>query len=262
MKIITFLTDFGTADSYVAQMKGVASSLSDARLIDITHDIRPHHIREAAFLLQTIVPYYPLGSVHVVVVDPGVGTSRKGLLITTKTQILVGPDNGVLLPAAHFLGEFTVYEIINKTYLLDTPSNTFHGRDVFTPVAAHITNGVPFDQIGQQTTEYIDLNLGNAEITEQTVEGKIVYIDRFGNLITNIPWYRLRDVFTYGKTAMVFLGSHSRTMPFVQTYGLAGVGEPLLTIGSSNYLEISMNQGNASELFSVKEDDDVKLLFK
>ena len=102
MKIITFLTDFGTKDGYVAQMKGVALSITDARLIDITHDIIPHNIREGAFTLRSVVPYYPTGTVHVAVVDPGVGTERKSILITTRKHILIGPDNGLLMPAAHF----------------------------------------------------------------------------------------------------------------------------------------------------------------
>ncbi len=113
MKRITFLTDFGTKDGYVAQMKGVASSITDARLLDITHEVAPQNIREGAFILWATAPFFPVGTVHVVVVDPGVGMERKGLIITTKKQILVGPDNGILLPTAHLLGDFIVYEITN-----------------------------------------------------------------------------------------------------------------------------------------------------
>ncbi len=157
MKIMTFLTDFGTRNTYVAQMKAVALSLSDATLIDITHDVAPHDVREGAFLLQTAAPDFPVGTVHVAVVDPGVGTSRKGIVITTKSQILVGPDNGLLLPTARALGSFTVYEITNPKYMVSPISPTFHARDIFTPVAAHIVEGVSFEDIGSQIDDVVDL---------------------------------------------------------------------------------------------------------
>ncbi len=148
MKIITFLTDFGTKDGYVAQMKGLLSSIVDSRFVDITHDITPHDVREGAFILQNSVAYFPVGTVHIAVVDPGVGTTRRGIIVATRSQVLIGPDNGLLMPAAHFLGDFIVYEISNDRYKLNSISNTFHGRDVFSPVAAHIINGVPFEAFG------------------------------------------------------------------------------------------------------------------
>ena len=144
---ITFLSDFGMKNSYIAQMKAVASSITDARLIDITHNITPHNIKEGAFILKTTVPFFPAGTVHVAVVDPGVGTNRKGIVIVTRSQILVGPDNGLLVPAAQALGDFNVYEITNQKLMVLPVSNTFHGRDIFTPVAANIINGVPFEAV-------------------------------------------------------------------------------------------------------------------
>ena len=114
MKLITFLTDFGSNSSYVSQMKGVALSITDAKIIDITHDISPHNIKEGAFVLRSSIPFFPIGTVHVAVVDPGVGTSRRGIVITTPSQILVGPDNGLLIPAAKSLGSFTVFEMMRS----------------------------------------------------------------------------------------------------------------------------------------------------
>jgi len=122
MKIMTFLSDFGNQSSYVSQMKGVAMSMTDARIVDITHDVTPHDIHEGAFVLQTSVPYFPIGTVHVAVVDPGAGTTRRGIVVTTRTQILVGPDNGLLIPAARRLGDFTVYEIANPNLMLNAVS--------------------------------------------------------------------------------------------------------------------------------------------
>ena len=259
--IITFLTDFGLKSGYVAQMKGVASGITDARLVDITHDIAPHNIREGAFILRTVVPYFPVGTVHVVVVDPGVGTNRRGLVITTKTQILVGPDNGVLMPAAHLLGDFTVYEISNKKYMLGFVSNTFHGRDVFTPVASHIVNGIPFEEIGDCVEDFVDMDFGWGDVSDKMAVGKIVYVDRFGNLITNIDGGRLLEHLDYGEKIMVFVGRRSEEMFFVKSYGFVKKGDMLATIGGSGVLEISINQGNAAEKLDAKEDDEIKILY-
>ena len=261
MKIITFLTDFGTKDGYVAQMKGVALSITDARLIDITHDITPHNIREGAFTLRSVVPYYPTGTVHVAVVDPGVGTERKGILITTRKHILVGPDNGLLMPAAHFLGDFIVYGISNEKYVLNLVSSTFHGRDIFTPVAAHITNGVPFEKIGSRINDFVDLDFGQGVIENNTSTGRVVYIDRFGNVVTNITGSILSNGLVYNKKIMLFISENCIEIPFVRSYGFVKKRELLATIGSSNFIEISVNQGNAAKKLSIKEDDELKIIF-
>lgn len=261
MKIITFLTDFGMKSGYVAQMKGTALSITDARLVDITHDITPHNIREGAFVLQISVPYFPVGTIHVAVVDPGVGTDRKGIIITTRSQIMVGPDNGLLMPAARFLGNFTVYEITNEKYMLNSISNTFHGRDIFAPVAAHIINGTSFEKIGERIGDFVDLDFGRGEITDKTATGKIIYIDRFGNIITNINGVRLREVLDFDKKIMAFIGDKQKEISFVKSYDFVKKGQLLMTIGSSNHLEIGVNQGNAARKLGVKLDDKVKILF-
>lgn len=259
MKIITLLTDFGTKDSYIAQMKGIAASITNARIIDITHDITPQNIREAAYTLRTAVPYYPIGTTHVVVVDPEVGSNRKGLVITTKKHILIGPDNGVLMPAAHYLSEFKIYEIINRNYFNKEQSNTFHGRDIFMPIAAHITNGVPFDQIGTQTTTYVDLDFGKGELYQDTIKGKIIYIDHFGNIITNISQSLIDSTVKIGEIKKVTIGKNQIELPLVKSYSFVKKQGLLMTIGSSNFLEISINQGNAARKLAVKEDDEVTI---
>jgi len=260
MKIITFLTDFGERDSYVAQMKGVASSLTDARLIDITHEISPHDIREGALTLRATVPYYPIGTVHIAVVDPGVGTTRRGLIVTTKEHIFVGPDNGLLMPAAHLLGDIAVYEIANPSYMLPLVSSTFHGRDIFTPVAAYITNGVPFADFGPKINDAIDLNIPRPTITDEKIAGKVIHIDRFGNVITNIDEATILRMAKFDDVLRVSLGENLREIPFVRSYGHVKQGEMLVTVGSSRYLEISMSQGSAAEQFHVALDDDIAIL--
>jgi len=261
MKLMTLLSDFGSNNSYVSQMKGVALSMTDATIVDITHDIAPHNISEGAFILRTSVPYFPVGTVHVAVVDPGVGTARRGIVVTTRTQILVGPDNGILIPAAKRLGDFTVYEIANQNLTLNSVSNTFHGRDVFAPVAAHILNGILFEQIGPIITDFVDLDFGNYEITDKTATGKIIYIDSFGNIITNIDGIRLKQVLSYDKRIMLFLGDKQLEIPFVKSYNFVKDGEILATVGSSNLLEIALNQGNANKKLGVKPFEDIKILF-
>jgi len=261
MKIITLLTDFSLKDGYVAQMKGVISSITDARIIDITHDIQPHNIREAAFILKNTVPHYPVGTVHLAIVDPGVGTERKGLIITTKSQILVGPDNGVLIPTAKLLGDLTVYKIKNGEYMLKNISDTFHGRDVFAPMAAHIVNGVSFDKLGDKIDKFVDLDFKEANVSKKDVTGNVIYFDHFGNIITNIDGASVKEIFDYDKKIKISVKNKQKEAIFVKSYGFAKKGQLLATIGSNNFLEISINQGNAAKKLDLKPDDEVKILF-
>jgi len=261
VKIITFLTDFGTADGYVAQMKGVAASITTARLIDLSHHISSHNICEGAFLLRCSAPCFPDGTVHVAVVDPGVGTRRKGIIVITRKQILVGPDNGLLIPTARFLGDFIVYEISNEKYTLGTISNTFHARDVFTPVAAHITNEIPFEELGQRVDDFVDLELKDGEIHENFGKGTVAHIDKFGNVITNIPGDFLLQKISYDHKLKVQIRKKAYNIPVVPSYGHVKKGQLLVTIGSSNYLELSLNQGSASEKLSIKQNDPIRIDF-
>ena len=261
MKIITFLSDFGNNSSYVSQMKGVALSITEAKLVDITHEIRPHDIRQGAFILQTSIPYFPKGTVHVAVVDPEVGTNRRGIVVTTRTQILIGPDNGLLIPAARNLGDFCVYEIKNPDFMLNKISNTFHGRDIFTPLAAHILNEIAFDQIGPKISDFINLDFGKYEINDKYATGNVISTDRFGNIITNIDGNKLRQVLEYDRKILLFINNQNISIPFVKSYDFVKVGESLSTIGSSNLFEIAINQDNASNKFKIKPGDEIKILF-
>ena len=261
MKLLTFLSDFGAKNSYVSQMKGIALTITNAEIVDISHEITAYNIREGAFVLMTAIPYFPVGTVHVAVVDPGVGTNRRGIVITTKTQILVGPDNGLLIPAARALGDFTVYEIVNQKLLSSFVSNTFHGRDIFTPIAAHILNGILFEQIGPVIKDFVNLDFSNFEINNNTVIGKVIYVDNFGNIITNINGFALKQMLSYDKKVLLYFGKKRFEIPFVKSYNFVKPGSILVTIGSSNYLEIALNKGDASKKLDVKPDDQIKILF-
>jgi hypothetical protein len=261
MKLITFLSDFGSKSSYISQMKGAALSITDAKIIDITHDIKPHDIREGAFVLHSSVPYFPRGSVHVAVVDPGVGTDRRGIVVTTPSQILVGPDNGLLIPVARFLGNFTVYKIENKNLMMPIVSNTFHGRDIFSPVAAHILNGLLFEQIGPIISDFVDFSFGNYEIKNSSALGRIIHIDSFGNIITNIDGMKFHNHLGFDNKVTFFIGKKTFKAKFVKSYNFVKKGNILLTVGSGNFLEISINQYNAAKKLGAKIDNDIKILF-
>jgi S-adenosylmethionine hydrolase len=242
-------------------MKGVALSITDTRIVDISHEISPQNILEGAFVLRTAVPYFPMGTVHVAVVDPGVGTERRGLVIATKSQILVGPDNGLLIPAANYLDDFTVYEIKNPDLMLKNISNTYHGRDIFTPVAAHILNGILFDQIGPIINDFKTFDFGTFELTNEFAIGKIIFIDRFGNIITNINGEKLKKIIEFNKVITLMVGRKKLKVSFVKSYDHVKSGEFLTTIGSSNHFEISQNKGDASKRLKLNINDKIKIVF-
>lgn len=255
------LTDFGLKDGYVAQMKAVISSLCTAQIIDITHDIQPHNIVQGAFILSCVADYFPNNTIFVAVVDPGVGTARKGIVLTTEKQIFVGPDNGLLIPAAQLFTKHCVYEITNKKYMQPSISNTFHGRDIFASVAAHLANGVSFDEIGQKTTQYTHMDFGKVVKQNNSIIGKILYIDQFGNCITNIPQDAIVQFFKYGDKIHTVVKDNSFDLFFTPSYGFVKKDELLVTIGSSNYVEISVNQGSAAKRLSASVQDRVELCF-
>ncbi|MEF8879530.1 MAG: S-adenosyl-l-methionine hydroxide adenosyltransferase family protein [Candidatus Thermoplasmatota archaeon] len=261
MGIITFLTDFGFKNNYVSQMKAVALNITNAKIVDICHHVTPQNVSEGAFLLKTAARYFPKGTVHVGVVDPGVGTERKGIVVVTPKHVFVGPDNGLFIPAAREQGSFDVYEIRNPRFMLNKISNTFHGRDIFTPVAAYILEGIPFTEIGPSTKDYIDLNFEKKRvIDDKKIEGEIIHIDSFGNIVTNLTEDDIKNFFSYGSEISVFLGGKRRKICFSKSYDYVDRNDFLATIGSSGFFEISINQGNAAEELSVKAGDHIKII--
>jgi S-adenosylmethionine hydrolase len=249
MPIITLLSDFGLG-KYVAAMKGVILSINPrATLVDLDHDIPPQNVREGAFVLGSVVPYYP-SAIHLAVVDPGVGGSRKPLVIEAEKGILVGPDNGLLLPAAATLGEFTAYEISNEGYRLSKVSETFHGRDVFAPAAAHLSLGVQPSEMGKRVRTPAQLNFGHYEVTGDAIRGEVLFEDRFGNLITNVPSEALPSWLSIGGQ-YVLEASGTYQVPFVKNYASHEPGKALLTVSSDGYLEIAVNWGHARETVGV-----------
>jgi len=260
-KYLTFLSDFGGNSSYPAQMKAVALSLANAHIIDITHDIQPHNVREGAFVLSCTAPLFPPGTVHVAVVDPGVGTSRRGLLITTKSQIFIGPDNGLLIPAAKKIGDMHVYQLTNEKMMRFPRSKTFDGRDVFTPTAAYVLNGLAFDEVGDKITDFLRLDFDSFQQSGSSIQGEIIYIDRFGNIITNIPKNVLTNPSLEDSMIEISFGKKSFKIPYVPSYGHVSLNQMLATIGSNDFFEISINQGNAAEKLKVTPGSPVSINF-
>ncbi len=255
--VITLLSDFG--DVYPASMKGVILGIApEASIVDISHSVPRQDVRAGAFMLMTCARYFPSGTVHVAVVDPGVGTERCPIAVMAKsvdsgTHYFIGPDNGLLIPAARSIGELKVYELTNTNLFLSSVSSTFHGRDVFAPVGAHISRGLKISDVGRQIFDFVNLDFGEGTKKDGSLHGNIIFIDSFGNIITNIPskiaGFKSGDVLEIQKKRVLFQKS----------YGFCKAGEPLALIGSHGYLEIAVNQGSAAAYFNKKQGDNIIL---
>ncbi len=261
-QIITLITDFGSKDAYVGCMKGVILSIHpQVKVVDISHDIPKFNVRYGAFVLAQVFRYFPEGTIHVAVVDPGVGTARRPLVIKTSNYFFIGPDNGVLAFAASEDGVRRVVEITNKEYMLRGPSKTFAGRDVFAPAAAHIAKGVSLDEIGPDVDDFRALPIPRPTVAGDRVIGEVLVVDSFGNLITNI---RPSDFERRVKPGLLLKTEVRKTvkeLPFVNTYREVKRGEVMALIGSSGFLEIAVNQGSASQVFEAEQGDPIKITF-
>jgi S-adenosylmethionine hydrolase len=256
---ITLTTDFGLKDPYVAEIKAVVLNVCPAAtIVDISHEIAKFNVRMGAYILASASPYFPKGTIHVVVVDPGVGTKRKPILIQTRQACFVGPDNGILTLAAGNQSIEHVYEIANQKLMLPRISGTFHGRDVFAPVAAHLANGTPPADFGPQTHRIVTPDFTKVIKKKNMLIGEVLYTDSFGNIITNINEKKLAST-KIQKTVSVKLGKTRLKLKLCRSYAEARAQEPLALIGSHNFLEIAMNQGNASKAFNVNAGEKVAL---
>jgi S-adenosyl-L-methionine hydrolase (adenosine-forming) len=240
VKRITLLTDFGTADGYVAAVKGVMATLvTDALFDDASHDIAQGDVRAAAWALGGYWQLYPAGTVHVVVVDPGVGSDRRALACNADGRFLVAPDNGVLTRVLHAAPDAHVVAITNAALLRPEVSTTFHGRDVFAPAAAHLAQGGALDDLGPRVADAVVLPERSAVQEPHGCRGTVVHVDRYGNLVTNIPgdWV--------GIDAAVRIGTTMTRV--VRTYSDVEPGDLLALTGSRGTLEISVRNGSALE---------------
>jgi len=310
--VITLTTDFGQYDGYVGTMKGVIHTLvPDAKVVDISHEVTPQQINEGAFILYRAYSYFPAGAVHVAVVDPGVGSSRRPIVLCTRHGTFVGPDNGIFTyilraeqssmnesedetptgpawaggmwgvapnwagdeparkrkRAAGFAadGELKAFHLVNPDYWLPNVSTTFHGRDIFAPVAAHLASGAQPERLGVPISldSLVKLPVGAPRVYRSgkttTVVGQIMHVDRFGNIITNLPERLLAPLLDRASSVSVEIGSHS-IKGLGQAYTDVKEGQPVALIGSENLLEIAIRNSNAAHRMKLRTGDAVRLV--
>lgn len=245
------LTDFGVKDTYVGILKGVIASISpESHIIDLTHEISPQDTLQCSFLLAASFSYFPKGSVFCVVVDPGVGSDRKGICIETRDYYFVGPDNGVLWKAANCNKIKRIIHLTETGYFLNPISNTFHGRDIFAPVAAHISKGMnDISMLGNPMERCIEFEFPGIRKSKDSLEMCIIHIDRFGNLILNLEH---KDFIRFIQNRQFCLTLHDRKINKVlHNYAEALDNELFLIVSSSSYMEISMKNSNAAHVLHV-----------
>lgn len=275
---IALLTDFGHRDPFVGIMKGVIAKIAPrAPLIDITHNIPPGDIQRAAVMLWQSKSFFPAGTIFLSVVDPGVGTLRRGMILQTESHLFVGPDNGLF----SFIIEkqFEAWELLDPIFQLPQPGTTFHGRDIFAPAAAHAANGIEGPQFGPSITEIIQLPRPRLHVKSNQIEGEILYNDRFGNLLTSLgkwisldrekylfdPWLDLgtslsEDV-TIAKNQASLLLPDDHILPWVDAFADIPDGDCGMLVGSSGLVEIAANRSRAADILKLSSGDPVTLLY-
>ena len=257
ISVITLTTDFGERDYFVASMKGVILGINNqARIIDVSHNIKPHSIKETAFLLNSCYQYFPDGTIHVVVVDPGVGSSRRGLLVTTSRFFFVAPDNGVLSYIFENEINVEVRQIENRQFRLDSEGATFDGRDLFAPSAAWLTRGQTPGAYGRLVADYETLTIQKPEVKKGILEGRVAYIDHFGNIITDITPDDIKLLQEVTKKNGFTLKLGDITVEKLKTHYEQGTAEmPSALINSNGYIELFLQQERISDKLGVRIDD-------
>jgi S-adenosylmethionine hydrolase len=256
MPIVTLLSDFGSGSPYPGEMRGVLRSCCRATLVDLTHDIPALDIAQGAYVLAQAAWAFPAGTVHLAVVDPGVGTGRRAIAMVSGGQFFVGPDNGLLVPAARALGRARAVAIAAERYARRPLSATFHGRDLFAPAAGALARGVPIDELGPAIASPVEIRQRPPERRRGRLEGGVMFVDAFGNLTSNIPAPWLDDL-----PATVSIAAAGRTSAArrVRTYGDAPAGELVVLAGSGGTVEIAVPGGRAADRLGLRPGDRVAL---
>jgi S-adenosylmethionine hydrolase len=253
---IVFMTDFGTANDAVAICRAVIYSIApEVRVTDITHQVTPFSIEEASRFLSGVTPYYPAGTVFLVVVDPGVGTSRKAIAVKSKKgQYFILPDNGLITPVLDRDGLESAREITNQHWMIQAPlSSTFHGRDIFSPAAAHLAGGWDFELVGPPVQELVRLSSKSAVMSEKGIDGDVIGLDNpYGSLITDIAGDDFKKLgYNLGDKVLVQINKKAVALPYARTFMDVPVGESLLYVDSRGRVGVAINQGNYARKFNI-----------
>jgi S-adenosylmethionine hydrolase len=256
--IVTLTTDFGTNDHLVAAMKGVILNINPAaRIVDISHNVTPYDILDGALCVGNAYKYFPSRTIHVVIVDPGVGTDRRPILVSGEKQFFVAPDNGIL--SMVFEREAcTVRHITAEHYFLNPVSPTFHGRDIFAPTAGWLSKTLQTEAFGEVITDHVRFAMPKAKAVGQTVKGVILRVDAFGNLMTNLTEEEIPiGALDGGPIKMAVNGK--QVLRFARTFASGNPGEPIAVVGSAGYIEIAVNRGNAARTLGANRGTEVTL---
>jgi S-adenosylmethionine hydrolase len=260
--VITLLTDFGVRDYFVASMKGVILNINPhAHIVDLSHEVPPHDIDGAAYVLKSCYRFFPDGTVHVAVVDPGVGSSRRPLLVSTSRYFFIGPDNGLFTYVCEEESGVEVRHIQNRQYRLDSEGSTFDGRDLFSPAAAWLTKGQAVGSFGPLVKEYERLAVKVPGWDHHVMAGQIVYVDRFGNLISNLTQFHLSEVRSVTKRSAPYIRLAGKTIEgVVHSYSDGAPGIPQALINSTGQLEVFVREGSAAQTLGVERGARIELV--
>jgi hypothetical protein len=259
--IITLTTDFGMSDHLVGTMKGVILKINpDARIIDIGHNVMPFDVLDAALTIGQAYRHYPPRTIHVVVVDPGVGAQRRPILVSGDQHYFIAPDNGVLSVVYEEEQKVTVRHITADHYFLNPISNTFHGRDIFAPAAAWLSKNWQTSSFGEEISDYVRFTLPKPKTTDGVVKGVVLKVDNFGNLVTNLSAEDFPQLLAPSPTFKMSVGTREITK-LAQTYSQGTPGEIFALVGSSGFVEISVNRGSAARALGVQRGAEVSLTF-
>src|SRR5437660_245428 len=264
MRVVTLLSDFGLRDGYVAQMKGTILNLCPSALItDISHEIERHNIPMGSFILETTAPHFPNGTIHVAVVDPGVGSARKGIVVECETGIFVGPDNGLMARASEKLGLKSIYEIREKEFQRKPVSSTFHGRDVFAHVAGLIASGRRPEEVGPKVSKLQKLPISSPKFSGKKLVCQVLHADVFGNIITNVGEKAVRKIpVKFGEGVEIRAGTRKLQAQYARSYYEVDKGTMTVLLGSQGYLEVAVREGNAKDKLDVRPLEKLEFRFE
>jgi len=260
--IITLTTDFGLNDHFVGTMKGVILAIEpEAQIVDICHSVQAFDVLDGALTIAQAYSYFPSGTVHMVIVDPGVGTARRPLLVTSDRHHFVAPDNGVLSLIYQREERLSARHVTGEHYFLQPVSNTFHARDVFSPVAAYLSKGVDPAKFGEGVTDFVRFSAPKPKlVNETTLRGVVLKVDRFGNLVTNITPQDAPMLFTENASGFKIVIGKREITEIKSAYALGAPGEVFGILGSMGYLEIAANRGAATQILGVGKGSDVNVV--